>query len=169
MTRIRPITIDDLDHMMTWVNDPEVVGCYAYFTKPITREEEAVWLSQKIVSSTDFVYAIEDDDETYLGNVGLEAVHWPARNGRLSITIARKSLRGKGHGTRAIELALEQAFGEHGLHKVYLVVADDNEPNRRLYEKLGFQEEGHLVDHYIIDGEFVDMIQMYLLEPSARS
>ena len=31
-TRIRPLRMDDLDNIMSWVNDKEVVGRYAYFS-----------------------------------------------------------------------------------------------------------------------------------------
>ncbi|MHA1293800.1 MAG: GNAT family N-acetyltransferase [Promethearchaeota archaeon] len=163
-TKIRPLKISDLDNLMTWINDPEIVGRYAYFSKPFTREEEAVWLKYKINSDVDFFYAIENKNEEYLGNVAIEKIHWPSKHGMLSITIGNKKERGKGHGQRAIKLILDRAFNEYRLHKVYLYVAEDNIIGRHIYEKIGFIVEGNLRDHYIINGKYVNMYFMSILE-----
>ena len=163
-TIIRPLTLDDLDNVMTWVNDPEVIGRYAYFTKPISRGEEEKWLKGKLESKVDCFYAIENADDVYLGNCAIEKIHWPAKHGRLSITIGNKEERGKGHGFRAINLLLDQAFNEHNLHKVYLIVAVDNQKSINLFKKCGFLEEGRYRDHYIINGNFIDMFAMGILK-----
>lgn len=167
-TKIRPLSMDDLDNIMTWVNDPEVVHRYAYFTKPFTREEEATWLENKIKSKVDFFYAIENETGSYLGNVAIEQIHWPSKHGCLSITIGKKNERNKGHGIRAVNLLLDHAFNEHKLHKIYLYVAVDNHISIHVYKKCGFIEEGNLRDHYVIDGNFVNMYFMSILEEEFR-
>ena len=96
--------------------------------------------------------------------LAIEKIHWPSKHGALSITISKKDERGKGHGTRAIKLILDRAFNEHKLHKVHLVVAENNDVGRYVYKKCGFIEEGKLRDHYIINGEYVDMYFMSILE-----
>jgi len=163
-TKIRPLKLNDLDNIMGWVNDPEIVGRYAYFTKPFSRKQEEEWLKQKISSKTDIFYAIENGSGIYLGNCAIEKIHWPAKHGRLSITIGNKKERGKGHGFRAINLLLDKAFNEHDLHKIYLVVAVDNPRGIQLFKKCGFVEEGLLKDHYVIDGKYVVMYTMRILK-----
>lgn len=163
-TKIRPLNRDDLDNIMSWVNDPEVVGRYAYFTKPFTEEEESIWLENKVNSDVDRFYAIENEEETYLGNVAIEKIHWPSKHGALSITIGNKNERGKGHGQRAVNLVLDKAFNEHRLHKVHLCVAEDNLVGRHVYKKCGFIDEGNLRDHYIVDGKYVNMYFMSILD-----
>ena len=167
-TRIRPLSMDDLDNIMSWVNDPEVVGRYAYFTKPFSKEQEEEWLKQKLNSKTDFFYAIENADGIYIGNCAIEKIHWPAKHGRLSITIGNKAERGNGHGFRAINLLLYRAFNAHELHKIYLLVAIDNQRGINLFKKCGFVEEGRLKDHYIIEGKFIDMYSMRILDGEFR-
>ncbi len=162
-TKIRPLSMDDLDNIMQWINDPEVVGRYAYFTKPFTREKEALWLEQKINSKTDFFYVLENAEGAYLGNIAIEKIHWPAKHGRLSITIGNKKERGKGHGYRGINLILDQAFNEHRIHRIYLIVVKDNVRGKNLFKKCGFINEGLLREHYIINGRFIDMNIMGIL------
>jgi len=163
-TRIRPLSINDIDNLMTWINDPEIVHRYAYFTKPISRKEELKWLKTKIESKTDFFYAIENSKGTYVGNVAIEKIHWPAKHGRLSITIGNKKERGKGHAFRAINLVLNKAFNELGLHRVYLIVTTENLKAQHIFKKCGFKIEGLLREHYIIDEQFVDMYIMGILK-----
>ena len=70
-TKIRPLTMGDLDNIMTWVNDAQVVGRYAYFAKSFTKEQEASWLEEKLNSSTDFFYGIENEKGEVKG-MGIE-------------------------------------------------------------------------------------------------
>lgn len=163
-TTLRPLSLEDLNNLMTWVNDPEVVGRYAYFIKPFTREQEALWLKDKIHSSNDKFFAIENQDGQYLGNIALEKIHWPSKHARLSITIGNKEERNKGHAQRAIKLLLYKAFNEFNLHKVYLLVVEDNAIGIHIYSKLGFVKEGTLRDHYVIDRDYVNMYFMSILD-----
>lgn len=64
--------------------------------------------------------------------------------------------QGNGYATEAAELGLRYAFDERRLHKVAARVLEGNAPSRRVLEKLGFREEGHLREHYFVDGEYVD-------------
>ncbi len=43
------------------------------------------------------------------------------------------------------------------LHKIYLLVALDNEKAIHLYKKCGFIEEGHLVEEYFMNGRYRDV------------
>ena len=47
--------------------------------------------------------------------------------------------RGKGHGTRLLGIAEEIARDE-GLSRMSIIVADDNDGGRRLYERTGYRE-----------------------------
>ena len=40
MITLRPLSKDDIDHVMTWVNDREVMQYFANRQNSITREEE---------------------------------------------------------------------------------------------------------------------------------
>ncbi|MBD3341242.1 MAG: GNAT family N-acetyltransferase, partial [Candidatus Lokiarchaeota archaeon] len=48
---------------------------------------------------------------------------------------------------RAINLILDRAFNQLKLHKVYLLVAEDNDIAKHLYKKCGFLEEGFLIKY----------------------
>ncbi len=50
------------------------------------------------------------------------------------------------------------------LHKVYLLVSEDNHKALHLYQKLGFIKEGRLVQEFFINGKYCDAIRMYQLQ-----
>lgn len=58
----------------------------------------------------------------------------------------------RGIATAAIRMVVDMAFGKSDLRKLIAYVHDRNIPSRRVLEKLGFQQEGLLREHYIING-----------------
>jgi RimJ/RimL family protein N-acetyltransferase len=167
LVRLRPLSLDDVDHVMTWVNDPEIVGNFAAFSgKPFTREDELAYLGTLLASKQDRVFAIERaSDGRYLGNVGIHQIHWPSRVGRLACIIGAKADMGKGYGSAAIARVLDWAFGDEArLHKVWLMAFRTNARALATYRRLGFVEEGVLREEYHHRGAWHDMVRMSLLE-----
>ena len=161
--RLEPLSLDHLDGIMTWVNDPEVTFYFARLGREITRDEEAEMVKTLIESETDILYSIFEGDE-YVGQIGLSNIYWPARNGRMGIMLCRRAW-GRRIGRRAAHLLLKRAFGELGLHKVWLIVRSDNEKGRRIWTSVGFQEEGLLRDEYFVKEKYYDMVRFGLLAP----
>jgi RimJ/RimL family protein N-acetyltransferase len=169
--RLRPLALSDVDRMMEWVNDPDIVGNFATFSgKPITRDEEVAYVERMLASKEDRVWAIERADGEpagqgeYLGNVGIHQIHWRSRVGRLACIIAARGDMGRGYGSAAIRAALDQAFGALGLHKVWLMVFASNARSRGIYARIGFVEEGVLREEYFHADGWRDMVRMSVLE-----
>jgi RimJ/RimL family protein N-acetyltransferase len=169
LVRLRPLAAEDVDHIMGWVNDPEIVGNLAAFAgAPMTREDELRWIARVTASKEDRVFSIFGDDDRYLGQCGLHQIFRRSRVGRLSVIIADRSEMGRGVGSAAIAALLDVAFrseaeGGEGLHKVWLMVFARNTRSRRTYARLGFTEEGVLREEYFHEGEWHDMTRMSLL------
>jgi len=162
---LRPLQESDAENILTWVNNPEVVGHIAAFSgAPFTLKQEQRYVQKMRASSQDYVFSIFRKDGAYLGQVGLHGVFPMNRIARLAIVIGDKSDFGKGYGSAAIRLALDKAFGELELHKIWLLVMFTNKRSRSLYRHLGFIEEGILRQEYFHKGEFHDMVRMSILE-----
>jgi len=161
LVTLRPLAETDVDSIMTWVNRPEIVGNLAAFSgKPMTREEELAWVKRTIASS-DRVYSVFcTEDDRYLGQVGIHQIHTRSKVGRLGAVIAAKSEMGKGYGSAAIKAVMDRGFSELGLHKLWLMVFRTNERGLRLYNRLGFVEEGILREEYFHEGGWHDMVRM---------
>ena len=163
---LRPIELEDIDDIMGWVNDPEVVRNFASMGH-ITREEELAFLERMRKSKEDRLYAVIALDDPAgprnLGNAGIHKIYWPARNGRLGLVIGASGARGRGYGQQAMALLVALGFEELGLHKLWLVHYSENTRMRHLAEKLGFTQEGVLRDEYFCDGRFHDMVRHAIL------
>jgi ribosomal-protein-alanine N-acetyltransferase len=63
---------------------------------------------------------------------------------------------GKGHMSEAVRGAVHFAFSELALHRVEAACLPDNEPSRRLLERVGFQQEGIARAYLRINGSWAD-------------
>ncbi|NUL47300.1 GNAT family N-acetyltransferase [Cellulosimicrobium funkei] len=77
--------------------------------------------------------------------------------------------RDRGLGSEAVELTLQHAFEDQGLHRVSLEVYAFNPRARHVYEKAGFRLEGTLREALLFDGEWVDAHVMAILDDQWRS
>jgi ribosomal-protein-alanine N-acetyltransferase len=75
-----------------------------------------------------------------------------------------ESHHGKGIATAAVRLLVEKIFRETNLRKLLAYVHEENIASCRVLEKVGFQEEGLLRDHYLILGNPVNEILYGLLK-----
>jgi RimJ/RimL family protein N-acetyltransferase len=163
---LRPVEESDVDDILGWVNDPEIVGNLAAFAgKPLTREDELAWVRQVRTSTDEKVFTVlEAGSGRYLGQVGLHQIFWRSKVGRVAAIIAARKDMGRGFGSAAIASLLDVAFGQLSLHKVWLMVFEKNARARRTWGSLGFVEEGVLRDEYFHEGGWHDMVRMGLLE-----
>lgn len=63
---------------------------------------------------------------------------------------------GKGHMTEAVRGALRFAFSDLALHRVEAACLPNNEPSRRLLERVGFRREGEARAYLRINGHWAD-------------
>jgi len=155
--RLEPLSLDHLDGVMTWVNDPEVTFYFATLGH-VTREQESAYIQKLIDSKSDIIYSIFEGDE-YLGQIGISQIYWPARNGRIGVLL-RRAAWGRGVAERAGRLLMAEAFLKHDLHKLWLIIRSDNTKSLHLWSKLGFRCEGILREEYYSQGKFHDMMRL---------
>ena len=138
----------------------------------LTVEEERAYL-EKIASdpSQQLYLIVRKDDGRLLGTVGLHDIDAANRNARLGISIFRAEDRGNGYATEALETLIALAFtmwklGAAGntFHKLYLNVFIENERAKQLYARIGFKKDGILRQHYLLNGEWHDMVHMSLFK-----
>lgn len=162
---LRPVEETDVDDILTWVNDKDIVGNLATFAgKPLTREDELTWIRKVRASPDERVFTVlEAASGRYLGQVGLHQIYWRSKVARAAAIIAAREDMGRGYGSAAIAALLDEAFGVLGLHKVWLMSFESNHRARRTWTRLGFVEEGRLRDEYFHEGAWHTMVRMGML------
>lgn len=162
--RLVPLRVEHLPLVMTWVNDREVMQYFALRQQRIEAAEELVYLERLVTSGNDRAYSVflaggREDEASYVGQVSVNQIYWPARNGRVFLVV-RKPMQRQGLGRAALDALVEEAFGPLDLHKLWLIVRRDNVGSQAMYTRAGFHFEGVLRDEYQVAGTYFDMVRM---------
>ncbi|CAL1712833.1 unnamed protein product [Somion occarium] len=108
------------------------------------------------------IITLKDSGE-FAGNLGISMGSSKNRDGVLGITFLHEHW-GKGYGKEALRFVLDHCFKALALHRVTLSVFAGNERAIRLYQKMGFVEEGRIREAVWIDGQWQDIIAMGVLD-----
>lgn len=166
-TRLRRIERDDLSTFVCWFGDPEIRD-FISINSPISMAQEEHWFQQQLQKKNDELFAIESHDgsenNVLIGVIGLHNIDWVHRHTELGVIIGEREYLSKGYGSDAIDMVLGFAFHELNLHRVSLLVLEDNARGIRAYEKCGFQLEGRMREAFFRKGRYQDQLQMAILD-----
>jgi diamine N-acetyltransferase len=137
----------------------------SFFSTTHSLERQRAYLEKMAQSETDLLFTIERvADEAAIGAAGLHEYDHTNRNARLGMLIFRPENRGLGYSRDAMNLILGHAFQVLHLHKVYIRLLARNEKALAKYQKMGFKVESTFREEYLLDGVFLDMIGLSLLD-----
>jgi ribosomal-protein-alanine N-acetyltransferase len=114
------------------------------------------------------LFILDSHSETLLGGLTLGLVRrGVAQACTLGYWMGQRHA-GKGHMTEAVRGALDFAFSELALHRVEAACLPNNEPSRRLLERVGFTREGEARGYLRINGVWADHLLYGLLSSEPR-
>jgi aminoglycoside 6'-N-acetyltransferase len=140
MLYLRPATIDDLDLLRHWDEEPHVVESDPNddwgWEVELTRDPD--WREQLIAEidgrSIGFIQIIDPvlEDSHYWGEIepNLRAI---------DIWIGAEADLGQGYGTQMMKLAIERCFADAAVTAILIDPLASNTRAHRFYERLGFQ------------------------------
>lgn len=99
-----------------------------------------------------------------LGMASLHRIDWARRSAGLGYWV-RSGAQGNGLATEAGRALLTHAFASCRLHRIELLIGQENFPSKRVAEKLGFRREGIAREIEFVGGRYLDHIQYSLLNP----
>jgi RimJ/RimL family protein N-acetyltransferase len=167
---LRPLETTDIDRLYEYRNDTEISRYLGGFSSGYSRADLAEWLERHRHRTDEVLWCIASrPDDRCIGHAGLYRIDARVRKAELGLIIGDRSMQGRGIGKAVSVAAIDYAFRELNLHKVFLEMVASNERSVRLYEKLGFRREGILRDDQFRDGRYVDNILMSILEDEWRS
>jgi RimJ/RimL family protein N-acetyltransferase len=181
--QLRPLSRSDMPKFLAWRQNRSLRQAVLGYRFPVTAEMEANWFesilneqSQRIAFFSIDVTADQHAqrngiaaDEEVIGFCRLTDIDWISRHAELGIMVGDVTLHGRGIGAEATALLCRYAFNDLNLERVWLQVADSNEPAKRLYGRLGFKEEGRLRRHAFVGGKYHDLIVMGLLRGECQA
>ena len=162
--RLREYRKEDAPKAQAYINEPEIKRLLGGAPFPLTLADEEKFLAQQSAWSDTYSFAIETiADEHYIGGCGLNRLDWKNRVVEIGIFIGDKAYWNQGYGTDALQVLLRFVFQQLNMNKVSLQVLSFNGRAQRVYQRLGFIEEGCLRQERYVDGSYHDMLVMGLL------
>lgn len=169
--RLRELSRQDLPRVNKWRNDPDVIAYLGSNFLYINEQIDEKWFDGYLASRDKNVRLaiIDGATEQHIGNVNLTAIHPINRSAEFSIFIGEKQCQSKGLGGEVTRLVLAHGFGDLNLNRIYLFVLKTNERARKMYQRLGFVEEGCEREAVFKNGEYCDLIVMSVLRADYKA
>lgn len=159
--KLRPVEQEDSHFLHRLFNDQEVVKFW--FVEPfysVQKIKNIVEESLKDRENRRFIFQNDKEKLGYITLYNIEEVHGKAEFAIMIDPIQQ----GKGYAKIATKLAIDYAFRVLNLRKLYLIVDATNVIARKVYEKMGFEEEAVLKEEYFVDGEYHDAVHMSIFQ-----
>ncbi len=160
---IRKIDRNDTANIIRWRNSEHVMNVFIDRT-PLTEEIHNRWLEEKVNTGEVAQFIIRDEvNGRDIGSVYFKDIDESQRKAEFGIFIGELDHLGRGYGKLATVKALDHAFSELGLDKVYARVLRSNDASNRMFRNLGFSTDDTIKD-VMIDGEAAEVIFYSILK-----
>jgi len=159
---LSPISMENIDTFMEWLNDPEVIWFTTFHSQIMSLLQEKEALENLIKGGTSFSILTQDGDKV-IGNCGLFRTNETNRTAEIGIMIGDKDYWGKGYGSEALQLLLKFGFENRNFNSISLHVFSFNERAIACYEKVGFKRQGTCREAVIRGNRKYDLIYMDIL------
>lgn len=166
--QLRKNDISDAENYLRWLKDPEINQFLSSDFASLTLEKEIEYIKNSAEDNSKVKFAICTENGKHIGEIALRGLDSPDNHGNLGIVIGEKDYQNKGYGTEAMKMMLDYGFDELGLHRIELIVHDDNPRAKKVYEKLGFKIEGIKRENIFRNGKYKDSYLMSILEDEWR-
>lgn len=172
ITRLTPLSLLQVDKKayLQWLNDPEVNAFTSRGVWPVTVEEAKDYLEGLREDRTKIVWAVEEGAPDHapvswlhIGNVCLQQIDLLNRSAEIAILIGHKPAWGKGHATRAMQMAIAHGFVRLGLNRIWAGTAAQNLGFIKAAGNCRMRREGKSLEALFLNGTFMASIQYAIL------
>ncbi|WP_440709240.1 GNAT family N-acetyltransferase [Herbiconiux sp. YIM B11900] len=176
--RLRPHRLDDLDDLLRFHCDPEVVRYIPWPARTRSQTQAALeartrqgvvfepgqWLvlAMELPDGGSGEHSGEDAGGRVIGEMLLKYDSETDARGELGYAMAA-DVEGHGYATEAARAMLDLAFGPFGLHRVVARLDARNGASARLLTRLGMRQEAHLREDEYFKGEWTDTLVFGIL------
>lgn len=141
---IKPLTLEDVYKMKLWgFHDNPLLADYNF---PNMQDKEIIkWYKYKTNSWRNKYYGISNEDDKFIGYLGIKDIKKFKKESTLGI-VFDPSFISMGYGTDTLITFLRHYFTTLDMKRMYLEVAEFNKRAHKLYENMGFKQEGYYLD-----------------------
>lgn len=154
---------EDVADLLPQKNDPEIRALLGGEGPAYTEASMLLWVERHRVAEDEAFFVIVGASGRVVGHVALYRIDRRVGSAEFGILIGDKAVWGTGLGEAAVRWMVEYGFAALSLQRIYLEVIDRNPRARRLYQRIGFLDEGCLRRHQRKGETLVDVYVMGLL------
>lgn len=165
---MRPVESQDLEKIRNLRNE-QSTWQYLSDASLISEGMQHQWFDNLTRTLDERYYTIEKKEfGEFLGVIRTDQIDLKNRSIRVGCDIVPEE-RGKGFGTMTFEMLLKYFFIYNSYHRLWLCVLENNEVAKKLYNNVGFKEEGRLRAAIWREGKWMDYIVMSILEEEYKN
>ena len=146
-----------------WLNDPEINKYLEIRHKvPITKSDIVDFISncKKIQRHHWGIFV----NNNHVGNISCSDKSPIYKWIDISIVVGNKTCWGNGVGRMALSGAINYLINNIGFHRIQAGVYANNTASIKLFQRLGFLEEGIIRESVIFENDFIDVIKFGLID-----
>jgi len=151
--KIRKIRKEDLPIRVLWLNDDRINESLN-IQLPVSLNSTIEWYNRNSINPNRVDLVFEEEDQI-VAMGGLTNINKEKKEAELYIFV-HPELKGKGFGTKSVNILCEYGFNNLDLSKIILYSNADNIAASKLYEKLGFTLEDFIPNQVINNGKIKD-------------
>lgn len=166
---LREVTLKDGANIVKWRNSPKVIK-HCFNKNPITIKSNETFFKTCVETGKYKQFIVERIDDDFgvcsypIATVYLKDFDTLNHRCELCIFTSDDQEWNIESQSLAINLLIEKAFIEYGMHKIYTYVFIDNNDEVMLMKSAGFMEEGYLLKEAVnSEGGYVDVLRMAIL------
>jgi RimJ/RimL family protein N-acetyltransferase len=160
---LSPMNPEDYELYTKWLNDPAVTVNLGNYAQVFSLPREREVLEKLARDGYNFAIVLREGERP-IGNISLMDVDQTNGRATVGVFIGEACDRGKGYGAEALRLLLGYGFNALRLHSINLHVHSDNPRAVACYKKAGLKECGRRRECCFVGGQYVDSIQMDILD-----
>jgi len=157
---LREFQTEDIENKVKWINDAKN-NQYLHYDLPLSVEKTMIWFQNKAENRLDCVIEYE---KVPVGLIGLLNIDQKNKKAEFYISMGRDDYKRKGIATESTRMLLCYAFEELKMNKIYLNVDEENDAACKLYEKIGFRQEGRFLQDLLHRGKLINRLRYAILK-----
>jgi RimJ/RimL family protein N-acetyltransferase len=162
---LRELDVADVSpEYVAWLNDPEVSRYLE--TRHTLQDEQTVraFVERVRVRDDEFLFGIFLRElGRHIGNIKVGPIRPYHQLADVSLFIGARDCWGHGYAAEAIAALSRYAFDELGVLKLSATMYAPNVASMRAFLSARYREEGRRRDHFDLDGERCDMMELGLV------
>ena len=148
---INQISLENAVEIVKWKSDPVLADQIMSDYKVVSLTEVEDWIKKNSSDPNQILNGIFldlDGEIKIIGVIRLMFIDYESLNAELGIYIGESKFQGLGLGKGALRLIVKLAFRKLKLSKIYLKVNTENNRAIKMYQNIGFIQEGVLREQY---------------------